>query len=256
MFQKDYGLVLKLVFTVLLQFVLCSISSGQVAVLLLLFGDKLASEELHLSVDGALNFSNISQLEEGSILGGVNFGLGLHVKLGDHWQLNPQFRPLSQKGTRNTIPLVALPSDFAAKRTNLKLNYLEFPLMVRYSFSPHMFVAAGPQISFLSSAHQVSQGTYTDGADADFRVDIQNYFNKINFSFPVELGYWISIRNRKSKSEANMNLFARYCPGISSMFDSGYRESQSKLTVFQVGISMPFIRNEKSVEEKYELHSY
>lgn len=227
----------------LLNTLVAGVSSGQVAILLLVFGDKLASENLHLSIDGALNMTNTSNIENGSTFYGANFGLGLHLNLNKNWQFNPQFRPLSQKGVKNTDPLIDLPSELILSQTDLKLNYIEIPIMMRYNLTPKFFVATGPQISFLTSASQKSIGKYTNELEAYLKLDAMENFNKVNFSLPIELGYWIYFSNKRSSSDIRMNLFVRYCPGISKLFENFQNSDQDRMSTFQLGVSFPTIKN-------------
>jgi hypothetical protein len=44
----------------------------------------VASEKLYLSVDGALNISNLPGIDGSSVSIGINYGLGVHIKLNDH----------------------------------------------------------------------------------------------------------------------------------------------------------------------------
>ncbi|MBU1014021.1 MAG: PorT family protein [Bacteroidetes bacterium] len=236
----------KLFMTLALNFLIIGASYGQVAILLLIFGDKLASEDLHLSIDGALNASNISKMGNGSTLYGLNFGLGLHMNLNERWQFNPQFKPLSQKGIKNTNPLIDLPSELVLTHTDLKLSYIEFPVMMRYNVTPDFFIAVGPQLSLLSSASQKSIGKYTNDLEAELKLDAKEFFNKVSFSFPIELGYWIYFSNKKSSSEIKLNLFARYCHEFSRAFNDKQSFGNARISTFQFGVSFPTIKKIKN----------
>lgn len=65
-----------------------SYSYGQAALIVLILGDKVATENFHLSIDGAINLSSFPGLAEGKMGGGLNFGLGTHIKLGEKWHRN------------------------------------------------------------------------------------------------------------------------------------------------------------------------
>ncbi len=241
--MKTKTLLIKIILTLLFKFTLISVSSGQVAILLLLFGDKVATEKLHLSLDAGLNLSDISRIEQGKPFYGVNFGLGLHYNINDRWQLNPQLHPLSQKGTRNTIPLIDLPAEFNNPKTRFKLNYIEIPVMLRYNLDERIFLAAGPQIGFLSSAEQISKGEYGNDTKGELRVNAQKFFKGVAFSFPIELGYWTHVSTKNSSSIINFNVYARYCPGITPIYKEGFGHPDATISTFQLGLVFPFIRN-------------
>lgn len=223
-------------------FFMSQFCSGQAALILLIFGNKLATEELHLSIDGALNVTNISDFGSGHGTGGLNFGLGLHVKLSEHWELNPQFRPLSQKGLHAIDPMTALPLEIRDEKTQLRMNYIELPLMIRYQISKRVYAGIGPQFSFLVNAHQLSIGNYRNGERAEFKIDTMKEFNKLDFSLPAELGYRLKIRNKKSGSDYNFSLFFRYQRGFSELLKNEPEGSQTRMSTYQLGLSIPTIR--------------
>ncbi len=227
-------------------FTLLTVSSfGQAALLVLLFGDKLASEKLHLSIDGAINSSYMTQMEQGKTYYGLNFGLGVHIKLNESWKLIPQFRPLSQKGMRNIVPVTLPPGDFNNTNSYLKFNYFEFPIMVRYKISSRLFAAAGPQISSLTSARQITEGTYgSENAKADFDIDVKRYFNTIDYSVPIELGYLVHLSTKKTTSVFNVILFARYCQGLKTVFKTNTTDKNPKFSTFQFGFCFPYVKEE------------
>ena len=226
----------------MMNIVLINICSGQVAILLLVFGDQLAEEDLHMSIDGAINMSNISNINNSKNFYGLNFGLGLHIKVNDHWQLNPQFRPLSQKGYSNAEPIIEIPSELSNDNTILKFNYIEVPIMMRYNISERMFASAGPQVSFLTSAKQITTGKYTNDREGTLELDAKKHFNTVTLGLPVELGYWLRFTNKKTTSVLKLVLFARYCPDLTSAFKNG----NAKNSTLQFGLSFPVIKEHKN----------
>jgi len=71
-----------------------TVSYGQAGLLVLILGDKVATENLFLSIDGALNISSLPGLDENKLIVGVNYGLGVHIRINDKWTLKPEFKPL------------------------------------------------------------------------------------------------------------------------------------------------------------------
>ncbi len=65
--------------------------------LVLIFGDKAASEQFHFSIDAGLNFSSLNGYEDGETILGINYGVGAHLKLSDRWSLVTEFKPFSTK---------------------------------------------------------------------------------------------------------------------------------------------------------------
>ncbi len=218
-----------------------SVSYGQAALIVLILGDKVATEQFHLSIDGAINISALPGLDAGKTCGGVNFGLGTHIKLGDKWHLKPEFKPLSRKGAKSINPISSVPGEIEIDETKLKLNYLDIPVLLQYNITPKLFVSAGPQISILTGVNQISFGTKADGAETSVKIDTKSYFNKTNFSFPVEAGYTVSLATKRSTSKLDINIFARYEYGFIQVFKDPAVGS-SNISLFQIGLSLPFIK--------------
>lgn len=221
-----------------------TIGYAQAALIVLILGDRVATENFHLSIDGSLNFGSLPGMEPGKMDVGANFGLGTHIKLRDKWYLKPEFKPLSQKGARGIDNLILLPSDIKPDNTNIRLNYIDVPVFLQYYITHRFFVSAGPEISFLTSATQISEGTF-EGNDVNIKLDTKYLFNKIDFSFPVELGYALMFSTKKSTTKVTANIFVRYNYGFTEVFKDPATGS-SRCSLFQLGISFPFI---KSAEE-------
>jgi hypothetical protein len=221
-------------------------SFGQAGLLVLILGDKVATENFYLSIDGALNISTLPGLDEYRINFGVNYGLGVHIRLSDKWYLKPEFKPLSRKGATKVNPITSVPSEFIVDETKIKMNYIDFPILVQYNISPKLFVSAGPQISFVTDVKQYMFGAKTDGLETAIKIYTTSYFNKTNFSFPVEAGYSLSLRTKRSTTKININVFARYEYDFMEIFKDPAVGS-SNISLFQFGLSLPFI---KSSEKK------
>jgi hypothetical protein len=217
-------------------------SYGQAALLVLILGDKVATEKFHLSIDGALSLSSFENPHMGNNSIGVNFGLGTHLKLGEKWFLETDFKPLSQKGAKSVNAIVTIPSDIVVTHTNLRLNYIDVPVLLQYKIGSKFYVAAGPQISFLTSATQNSEGV-SAGSNITSKQDTKALFNNIDYSITGELRYSLSVKRKGTK--VDVDVFARYNYGLSEIFKDTAVGS-AKTSNFLFGLSFPFI---KSAEE-------
>ena len=224
-----------------------STSYGQASIIVLLLGDKVASENLYLSIDGALNISNLPGIEGSSASFGVNYGLGVHIKLNDKWYFKPEFKPLSRKGASKIDPLIPVSGDFTVDETKIKINYIDFPLLVQYKINPKIWVAAGPQISFMTDAKMYIFGTVPGDYETAVKINSTSFFNKTNLSFPIEAGYSLSLGTKKSTTRINVNVFARYEYDFLEIFKDPAVGS-AKISLFQVGLSLPFIKKEEASE--------
>lgn len=244
--MKSKRITQRILLIALISSVSLSVCYSQAAILVLIFGDKVASEKFHLSLDGALNISSITSLEKGKTNIGINFGLGTHIKLSDKLYLKPEFKPLSQKGAKKVNIIASIPEDITPDETKLKLNYIEVPILLQYYISSKLYISTGPQISFLTTASQFTTGTLNGGSDITFDLDTKSLFNNIDFSFPLELGYSVSFSTKKSTSKVDLNLFARYSYGFIDIFSNPVVVSSHNST-FQIGASFPFIKTPEEI---------
>jgi hypothetical protein len=232
----------RIILICLLSIITLSASYGQAGLLVLILGDKVATENFYLSIDGALNISTLPGLAEYQNIVGVNYGLGVHIKLGEKWFLKPEFKPLSRKGATKVLPITSVSESFTIDETKIKMNYIDFPILLQYNVTPKLFISAGPQISFVTDANQYVYGTQPDGLETTVKVTTKSFFNKTNFSFPVEAGYCFTLTNKKSTSKLNVNVFARYEYGFLEIFKDPAVGS-ANISLFQVGLSLPFIKS-------------
>jgi hypothetical protein len=231
----------RLVLLTLLSTLTMAISYGQAALIVLILGDKVATEEFHLSIDGALNLSNFTGIEESKMGAGVNFGLGTHIKMGEKWHLKPEFKPLSRKKATSINPISTVPGELTNIDSKVTLNYIDVPVLLQYNVTPQLYFSAGPQVSFLTGANQFSTGELENGRESTIKIDTKSFFNSVDFSFPVEAGYTVHLATKRSTSTMDVNIFGRYEYGFLDVFKNP-EDGSSKISLFQVGLSLPFIK--------------
>jgi hypothetical protein len=214
-----------------------TIVNGQAALLVLIFGDKIATEKFHLSIDAGINISSMPGLKAGKATNGLYFGLGTFIKINDKWALTPEFKPISPRGAKSVLPL----RDYSAVLTNInydiELNYIDVPILAQYKLNKKLFIGAGPQLSFLTSAKQVSTGTLPLGSNVDIEEKMKENFKSVYFSVPLEIGYSLS-DFRKGKG---MDIKFRYNIGASEMINANKYGSTTG-TTFQLFLSFPFVK--------------
>jgi hypothetical protein len=219
---------------------LCAVAnqaSAQAALLAIIFGDKVASEKFHMSMDVGLNFSSLPNLSDQSNKTGLYFGLGTYVKINDKWALTPEFKPVSPRGAKKVLPLTSYAQVVTEAEYSFALNYIDVPMLAQYKISEKLFVSAGPQFSFLTSAKQVTSGKLQQGNTVDIEEKMKSNFESFYFSVPLEVGFRLSpvIKNKP------MDLKVRYNIGVSEVFaNTAY--GSSKGSTFQVFLSFPFIK--------------
>lgn len=113
-----------------------------------LLAAALPAHAQRFGVTAGATFSNLRSSEDLDLerRTGTTFGVSLQLPLGAKFALQPEALFLS-KGAKLRQPFVG--TDGA--RTNIKLDYLEIPVLLRYDFSreiigPHIYI--GPSVGF------------------------------------------------------------------------------------------------------------
>jgi len=215
-----------------------STCKAQAMYIVLIFGDKIATEQFHLTIDAGLNITGMPGLDGTKNLVGLYYGMGTYIKLNNKWALTPEFKPLSQRGARAIQPFI-VNSGMSDPTYKVRLNYIDVPLLVQYKITPKMYISAGPQIGFMVSAKQVSEGTTVEGnRDAKTQVEVKDAFNKTYYSIPLEFGYILPKVLGKT-----IEFKARYCIGLNEvMADKSYGSTRYRM--WQAMLSLPFVKSE------------
>jgi hypothetical protein len=227
----------------LLNLVFVTTGKAQAVYIVLIFGDKIATENFHLTIDGGLNITGMPGLDHTDKLLGLYYGMGTFIKLNDKWAFTPEFKPLSQRGARNVQPLTVY-SSVADPKYKFRMNYIDFPFLFQYKINPKIYVSAGPEISLLVGGKQITQGTSIEtGTNIKISEDIMDSFNRLYYSIPLEFGYLLPKILGK-----NIEFKARYCIGLSeAIVDRSY--GSSKYSMIQVMLSLPFVKTVTTTQQ-------
>jgi hypothetical protein len=213
-------------------------SKGQAAILVALFGDKIATETFHTSIDCGLTLSTLPGMADTKWRPGIYFGLGTFVKLTDQWALLPEFKPLSRQGAKNIKPFYASYPNMTIESYDLQMNYIDIPVLLQHKFKK-MTLAAGPQISFLTRANQITKGTNTTtGTTVKVLESCFKYTNPIMYAFPVEIG----LRLPQVIPDKDFDLKIRYTIGLNNIIDDSSTDLSSRASTFEIFLSMPFVK--------------
>jgi hypothetical protein len=221
-------------------FCLCAFqqAKGQAALIVLIFGDQLATEQFHLSIDMGVDFTNMPGIPGAERKLNPYFGMGTFVKLNDKWALTPEFKPLSPKGAKNTKPAADYGNILKNPEYRITANYIDVPVLLQYKVTDRLFISAGPQVSFLTSARQSVEGEeITTGKSLRVSEKVSSTFKSVYYQFPVEVGYSLS----KQLGGKGVDFKARYTFGLTDMIaDPSYGSSRgSSILVF---LSFPFVK--------------
>ncbi len=218
-----------------------SLAHAQAALLVLLFGDKAATENFHFTLDAGLNLSSMPGVSGTTPATGFYFGLGTFIKLNDNWAFTPEFKPVSPRGGKGfENAFVDTTGAVGSYATQLKLNYIDIPLQFHRQVSERFYLRAGPQVSFLTSGKLATTGDLVGGDAFTVTKDIQDDLMPVELALPIDLGLVFS----KPRGYKGIDLRLRYCLGLTEVFEANTAGISSTNSTVQFFLSFPFVNVE------------
>ncbi|MBL7982540.1 MAG: PorT family protein [Flavobacteriales bacterium] len=218
-----------------------SLANGQAAVLVLLFGDKAATENFHFTLDAGLNLSNMPGVNGASASTGFYFGLGTYIRLNDNWAFTPEFKPVSPRGGKGfENAFVDTTGAVGSYSTRLQLGYIDVPLQLHRRVNERFYVRAGPQVSYRTSAKLATTGDLVGGDAFTVTKDIKEEIRPWELALPIDLGIVFS----KPRGYKGIDIRLRYCMGLTEVFTANAAGISSTSSTFQFFLSFPFVNVE------------
>ena len=231
-------LYLSLVFLLLTS----SVVKGQAALLVLIFGEKVATENFHFSLKLGVNYSIIHGYEEGTNGVSLNFGLVNNIKLTDRLSLIPEFIPLAPREIRD-VPVITTGNPdlddllVDVESTDRKLSYIDIPVLLKVHLSDRFSISAGPQISFLTSAEDTYKSSAIEDVVLTTKIDIKEAIKTVDAGAVIDLMYILV----PPKGGKGINLFLRYNKGFVSLTKE-FGGSKYTTSMIQLGATFPFVQ--------------
>jgi len=218
-----------------------SASKGQAALLVLIFGDKAATENFHFSLKLGVNYSIFHGYDEGQNGVGLNFGLVNNIKVTEKLSFIPEFIPLAARQIKDVPVLSTGNPDLDdllgdVEYTDRKLKYIDIPLLLKFKLSERFSISAGPQISFLTGAKDTYKSSAIDDVILTTELDIKSAIRKMDAGAVIDMMYILV----PPKGGKGVNLYLRYIKGFMDLVkeSDGTRYTSSMI---QVGATFPFV---------------
>ena len=219
--------------------------NAQAAILVLLFGDKVASENFYFSLKVGANVADVTGIDDSRVATGINFGLLATIKLSDTFYLVPEFAPLSPKGTKDISYLpsgiteldgLIAPTDESA----MSLNYIDIPVVAKYQLGDRFSLGTGPQLGILTSSSNVYENEVQADDELKYVQESQLSWNKLDFGWTFEFTYnlW------QARDGKGLNIHARYTKGLTDILKDNPGDAVTN-SLFQFFVSFPFIGTEE-----------
>jgi len=187
--------------------------NAQAALLGLVFGDKVASEDFNLSMEFGVNYSGLSNFQTHQRAIETNFGTAGNIKLSDQFYLSPTVffssgRKLKLSNYSLTSGNNSLDQEFIDQKAEIALDYIDVNIPLFYQISKFRFGIA-PQVSFLTGAD-----LKIDNDFGVFDYDMKHEVNNLDYGLLSILSYELGTA-RKGKG---LFIQFRYYQGLGDIF--------------------------------------
>lgn len=189
--------------------------------IVLVTSTTLFAQDAKFGVKAGLNLSKLPNFpNENDWRMGFNAGLLAHVHLTPSFSLQPEI-VYSSQGAKF--------KDFVnGEDLNLKLNYINIPLLLQYNFNNGFRLQGGPQIGFLT-------GVADKVGDVELNSIESDDFKSVDFSIPVGISYL---------GYSGFGADARYNIGVSNVLEGSTKNVRN--SVFQFGVFYLFDHHHKA----------
>jgi hypothetical protein len=226
--------------------VFTNVANAQAAVLVFLFGEKVASENFYFSLKIGGNLTNITNWDQSKFRFAMNFGLLATIKLDEDWYLQPEISFISGKGARN-VPKVITGNnevDIILEDVEygfLDLDYIDAPILLKYYTSQKWHVGLGPYISYLTSASNFYETTVDVAGEIELRQITTDNIKRWDYGIMAEVAYAPS----RTENSDDMNLHLRISYGFSDILKNNPGDPVNNFMV-QGMVSFPFMAEEEN----------
>jgi hypothetical protein len=221
---------------VALAFTACRVAQGQ-AILVLIFGDKFASENLQGGIKVDLAWSMLAGLPDAARLRSFAVGGFLEFRLGSRFSIQPEFTFKSPAGARG-LPFEPIgnarvdsafagASDVSVART---LGYITIPILAKVTFGP-VRLGIGPQLGYVVKAFDHYTGSVSREDDLSYDVSLWSRVNRWDAGVNVLVEYAVAPRRGLQS--------LRVRAGWYRAFGDALKDAPGQNDVLTLGIGIP-----------------
>ena len=237
----------KILFTILALWSWSSHVHGQAALIALLFGDQVASEDFNVSLELGWNFNQFQDLEQTRRKSAVNFGIAGNIKLSESWFLSPGVYFLSNRAysfesySLNTGN-PSLDAEFVDKSGEGSVSYIDVPVLAWYQRG-RWRLGAGPQLSFTTNSERLYEGN-----DVDFRQELKGQTENLEYGVMGALSYELG-KVRKGKG---LFIQLRYFQGLTDVYFDSVDSGNNRSNYIAIHFSLPFITDDLAEKKLHQ----
>ena len=235
--------------TLLAFLILFSVQAKSQILITLLLGDKLNSEWMEFGLEGGLNWAKESGFETNSYAQKWNMGFYFNIRVQEHWSVYTGVLVKSNLGvdklTDNDLTTLGVDKvkdeqgNIISGDYSHKMNTFLVPILMRYNFKNHMYVAAGPQLG-LAYKSWVEFNSDIDGYDVTVKDYNKDLINKIDAGVTVAMGY-------RMMKGTGWTISGKYYYGMVDVFKD---IPDTKNSSFFVSLNIPIGAGDKDAVKK------
>ena len=178
-------------------------------------------DEIRFGAKAGLNISSISGDETDDAKSKIGFHIGpvVEIPITEKFAIQPELL-FSTQGAKSEESETVTEEFFGitysysyTSKSDVKLNYLNLPVIAKFYVAEGLSIQAGPQIGFLLSADSEYEYELTTDGETESdsgSEDISEYLNGTDFSINLGFGYQLP---------AGIFFDARYNIGLSNIYD-------------------------------------
>ena len=177
--------------------ILFSVQAKSQILITLLLGDKLNSEWLEFGLEGGVNWSTMSGFETNNYATKWNMGFYFNMRVHKHWSVFTGVLVKSNMGvdnlTDNDLNILGI-KKLTHEGAEIegaygqKMNTFLVPILMRYNFDNHMYVALGPQVG-LAYKSWIEFNSDIEGTDVSVKEYNKDKINRLDFGITAGAGY-------------------------------------------------------------------
>ena len=169
------------------------------------------AQHAHFGIKGGVNLSNLrTETDAFDYKTGFHAGIFTHIHLAKHFALQPELL-YSLQGAESKNSVV---------NNDIKLGYINVPVLGQYMFNNGFRFETGPQLSLLVSAENKVNNV---------ELDIKDNINSFDIGWAFGVGYI---------TKSKFGFDARYNLGFTAVNETG--SDDRKNGVFQIGVFYQF----------------
>lgn len=217
---------------------------AQGAILVAIFGEKVATENFHFGLRLGATAAEQTGIDGSAPRLDFNFGMTANIRLSGRFSLVPEFGPFSRKGVAD-YPL--LPTGDASvdslrvdpERSHLTTNYIDLPVLLRVRVAKDWSIGAGPQYSILTGAHEVVRSSTSPGTG--LRTDVKDQLPGDDWSVVGDVAWTLE----RAIGAKDLRLHLRYNHGFTDVRPDGVSTPRYNRTLMFFA-ELPFIERPAS----------